>query len=150
MRVIQRGHIYELEQRAAPGPLGGIDESAPMLIQFVNMEPGHEAAGTTTQEVMRVLIDRTHYCHNCLPHRVNEQIIWHMRQIIALHEARAIEQKAWKCELRPEFVPLGEDGHFKLGLDALNVDKPGSALEEYILKPVPKLGYQTCDHRSGG
>lgn len=140
MIVKKRGHVYHLDHR------GGDNTTE---VRFVNEEPGHQEEGVTTQEVMRMLIDRTHYCHNCLPHRVNEQIIWHMRQIIALHEARAIEQKAWKGEIKPEFIPLGPDGHFKLGLDVPNIDKAGSSLEEYTLKNVPPLGKQVCNHRSG-
>lgn len=141
MQVLKRGHVYRLDQRLPEKAKNQAQHE--MLIEFVNLEPGHEAPGTTTQEIMRVLIDRTHYCNNCLPHRVNEQIIWHMRQIIALHEARAIEQKAWKGEISIEHAAVGHDGHLKL-----DARTPGE-LEELYLKLVPKLGTQKCDHRSG-
>ena len=140
MKVLQRGHRYELDIRVPEG----CGKMFAQLIDFVNLEPGHEAPGTTTQEICRVLIDRTHYCNNCLPHRVNEQIIWHFRQIIALHEARAIEQKALKGEIIPELLMLGGDGHFDL-VGYRHTD----ALEETRLKPVPPLGHQDCNHRSG-
>jgi hypothetical protein len=134
MRVIQRGHRYSLDH------VGGKEHSE---IQFQNKEPGQECEGVTTQEILRVLIDRTHYCNNCLPHRVNEQIIWYFRMAIALHEARALEQKVAKGEIKPEFEPLGPDGHLlPVGRRA---PRP---LEETVLKPVAPLGTMHCDHRS--
>jgi hypothetical protein len=132
MQVIMQGHIYDLNH------VGGKNQTR---IQFVNKEPGTECEGVTTQEILRMLIDRTHYCHNCLPHRVNAEIIWHFRQALALHEARAIERKVAKGEINPEAVILGQDGHFKW-----TPNMEVSDLQCVWLKPVPKPGEVECDH----
>jgi hypothetical protein len=134
MHIKVRGHVFELDQI-------GSDER--QVISFVNKEPGMEAPGITMQELCRVGVERTSYCHNCLPHRVNGPIIWHFRQIIALHEGRALEQKAAKGEFLPELLVTGPDGHFELPCCRNDL-----VLEERGLKPIPPLGTQTCDHRS--
>jgi hypothetical protein len=136
MIIRVKGHVYELDQ---------IGSEQHQVIKFVNKEPGMEEPGVTTQEILRMLIDRTHYCHNCLPHRVNEAIIWHFRQAIALHEARAIEQKAAKGEILPELIGKASDGHFAI---RTITPLPQLLLGEYTLKPVPPLGHFECDHRS--
>jgi hypothetical protein len=135
VKVLKRGHRYALDQ------LGSADKQ---IVQFPNKEPGQEAPGSTTQEFVRMLIDRTHYCNNCLPHRVNEQIIWHFRMIIALHEGRALEQKVAKGELKPELQSIGPDGHLML-----SGNRQPQLLEERELKPVEPLGTFHCVHRSG-
>lgn len=140
MKVIQRGHVYHVFQRRGIGE--GISE-IPAEIRYVNREPGQEHDGTITQELLRVIIDRTHYCHNCLPHRVNEQIIYHLRMALALHEARALEQRAAKGEMRPEHVSLASNGHFDLTEDDTD------PLEEVNLKPIAFPPPVVCDHRSG-
>jgi hypothetical protein len=140
MRVLQRGHIYEIDQRSGiQHGMSGVKAE----IRYVNREPGMEHDGTTTQELLRVIIDRTHYCHNCLPHRVNEQIIFHMRMALALHEARALEQQVLKGELRPEHVPLGSNGHF------LHLEDRTESLEETVLAPVIFPPPVVCNHHSG-
>lgn len=105
MRVLHAGHTYELAHR---------DGDNTTKIQFVNKEPGTEQEGVITQEVLRMLIDRTRYCNNCLPHPNNERIIYHLRMALVLHEARALERKVEKEEVSPEYVKTGEDGHFAL------------------------------------
>lgn len=114
MRTLQEGHRYALVMRRGDGQ--GLGESEQM-IGFVNREPGHEEDGTTTQEVLRALIDRTHYCDNCLPTKINEQIIHHMRMALVLHEARALIRKVEKGELMIERLETGNDGHLLLPQD---------------------------------
>lgn len=111
MKIIEPGHIYEfltLDKK----PEGSPNES----IVFVNREPGHEHPGTQTQEVLRALIDRTLHCDACLPHRVNEQIVYHLRMALILHEARALERKVEKGIIpNPESLIInGDDGHLSL------------------------------------
>lgn len=102
MIVLDKGHKYQLDN---------IDEGS-QFIQFVNKEPGREQPGVTTQEILRMLIDRTWYCDSCLPWEGNAEIVYHFRMALALHEARAIIRKVEKGELKPELVKIAGDGHF--------------------------------------
>lgn len=116
MKVIEIGHVYRPTIRTPDGSSihYGVDAENPEIV-FVNKQPGQEHDGTTTQEVLRVLLDRTRHCANCMPHRNNEQIIHHLRMALVLHEARALERKVEKGEFMPEYVSTGGDGHFDLG-----------------------------------
>lgn len=120
MEVLEKGHIYRPAIRKIPGgttylDVGGIKPQ--QTITFINKEPGREHDGTTTQEVLRILLDRTRHCNNCLPHRNNEQVIYHLRMALVLHEARALERKMEKGDYLPEYVPVGDDGHFRLPME---------------------------------
>lgn len=108
MLVFERGHVYHLKEV----PWG--ESSEVQIIRFRNVEPGKRVPGVTTQEILRVLIDRTHYCNNCLPHPVNERIIHHLRMALVLHESRALERKTLKGDIFPEEITTGNDGHFIL------------------------------------
>lgn len=109
MKVIQAGHIYEL---------ANIDGTGTGRLVFVNREEGNKHAGTQTQEALRALIDRTKYCDNCLRWEGNDQIIYHLRMALVLHEARALIRKVEKGQLPVEFVATHPaDGHFLLTLD---------------------------------
>lgn len=61
-----------------------------------------------------MLIDRTRYCNNCLPHPNNERIIYHLRMALVLHECRALERMTEKGEIQPEYVATGGNGHFSV------------------------------------
>lgn len=114
MQVLERGHVYVPETRTPDGK--SIRALGPNVqkITFVNKQPGQEHDGTTTQEILRVLIDRTRHCANCMPHPVNEQVVYHLRRALVLHEMRALERKFEKGEYIPEYVPVGGDGHFSM------------------------------------
>jgi hypothetical protein len=131
MRVIEPGHIYELDH---------IDGLKKQTVTFVNREDNpHE--GTQTQEVLRmcidmmsVLIDRTNHCDACLRWEGNDQIIKamsesqrQMRRAILLHESRAVERKLEKGNHNIENYPVGPDGHIDLrGVYSMGqVDKEG-------------------------
>jgi hypothetical protein len=105
MKIIEPGHIYELNQ------LDGSQDQNKLV--FVNRED-RPHAGTQTQEVLRALIDRTQHCDNCLRWEGNDLIIHHLRMALALHEARALLRKAEKGYYSPEKIQIGEDGHFLL------------------------------------
>lgn len=111
MKVIEPGHIYTMDEIDV-----GIDEGRtrvnPQLV-FVNREDNPHP-GVQTQEVLRVLIDRTIHCDNCLPHPIDTNIIFHLRMALVLHEARALVRKAEKGLIEPENIAVGEDGHFAL------------------------------------
>ncbi len=104
MNVKEPGHIYELRQLDGPGY---------ERLSFVNREDKPHA-GTTTQEVLRALIDRTQHCDNCLRWAGNDEIIKHLRMALVMHESRAIIRKVEKGEMRPEEFPVDTDGHFIL------------------------------------
>lgn len=105
MKILEPGHIYELNQ---------VDGNGKETLRFVNREPGTEHPGTQTQEVIRALIDRTMHCDNCLRWEGNDKIIHHLRMALTLHEARALERKAEKGYYAPERQAVGKDGHFVL------------------------------------
>ncbi len=119
MRVIEPGHIYELDQLDGDG--------TPLRITFVNREATPHA-GTQTQEVLRMqidilstLIDRTNHCDACLRWDGNDKIVKAMseaqrqlRLAILLHEQRALERKMDKG-LAVEQIPTDYDGHFLVG-----------------------------------
>jgi len=112
VKVIEKGHIYELAQLDTAHPDNKKPE--PVILRFVNREAGTEHPGTQTQEVLRALIDRTQHCDGCLRWEGNDKIIFHLRMALALHEARALERKTEKGELYPESIKTGSDGHFIL------------------------------------
>lgn len=119
MKVIEPGHIYELEQLDAPV------DCEPQIIEFVNREPGTEHPGTQTQELLRVqidvlnvLIDRTNHCDGCIRWEGNDKIIKalseaqrQLRLAIIYHEQRALERKQHKGVFNIENLPVGGDGH---------------------------------------
>lgn len=116
MKIVEPGHIYRLnwlDGHANTEPeMWGHQLSRDDLI-FVNREDNPHP-GTQTQEVLRALIDRTMHCDNCLRWEGNDQIIYHLRQALVLHEARALGRKVEKGELRPERIITDKDGHFEL------------------------------------
>ena len=106
MKVIKKGHVYELDH---------LDGKEKQTLTFVCREDElglHE--GTQTQEVIRVLINRTQHCDRCLRWEGNDLIVQHLRMALALHEARALLRKTEKGILKPEEIALGTDGHFDL------------------------------------
>lgn len=119
MRIKEPGHIYLLDWID-----GEPADSHQNKLIFVNRESGTEHPGTQAQEVLRALIDRTMHCDNCLRWSGNDQIIYHLRMALVLHEARALARKTEKGLIRPELVHVAADGHYKLqkkrqhGIDA--------------------------------
>lgn len=118
MEIIEPGHIYRLSWLddtpatfRETGQVQDVHTEADLI--FVNREDTPHG-GTQTQEVLRALIDRTMHCDNCLRWEGNDKIIYHLRMALALHEARALERKIEKSELRPEQVAVDADGHFAL------------------------------------
>lgn len=109
MKIIEPGHVYELDQ------LDMKVNTEPVVLRFVNREETEtQHAGTQTQEVLRALIDRTVHCDNCVRWESNDQIIYHLRMALVLHEARHLERLVEKDMLKPERAAVGPDGHFAL------------------------------------
>lgn len=111
MKVIEKGHIYQPVNRKERS---SGTELPDQTITFINKEHGREHDGTTTQEVIRILIDRTRHCANCMPHPNNERIVYHLRMALVLHEARALERKVEKDYFQVEYLETGEDGHLQV------------------------------------
>lgn len=111
MKVLDKGHKYELNQRRGAD---GLPADGKDTLQFVNREDGRKCDGVTTQEVIRALIDRTYYCNDCLEWSGNQLIVDHLRMALVLHEARAMIRKVEKGQLPIEHILLGEDGHLSL------------------------------------
>lgn len=140
MEVLEKGHIYAPQIRTPSGEAYQGDGKA-QRITFVNKQPGQEHSGTTTQEVIRCLLDRTRHCANCMPHPNNERIVYHLRMALVLHEARALERKTEKGDFIPEYLVTGGDGHF-----ALRESQPDDALHITHLIPHRNDWDRQCNH----
>lgn len=138
MRVIEPGHIYEVEQLDAPANSPTVNRAVLQMV-FVNREHNPHP-GSQTQEYIRVLvdclnvlIDRTNHCDSCLRWEGNDRIIKNfseaqrqLRLALLHHEARALERKIDKIGLEPESIPINPDGHFSLwGNDPSGLSGPG-------------------------
>ena len=121
MKILEAGHVYELayiDRRSDNDLEHGI-------LAFVNREDTPHP-GTQTQEVIRALIDRTRHCNNCLPWDGNDDIIYHLRMALILHESRALWRKVEKGLIDPEHICVGSDGHFSLTTNPSSPDTPES------------------------
>ena len=132
MRVLDPGHVYELDQ------LGG----GTQIIRFVKRSGGaitypEEWPGVQVQEVLRALIDRTKYLYDILPCHETADALEFLREALYLYEVRAWRRKyeginrkepahddgerhrAWRGEpegvpftsYEIELLPIGPDGH---------------------------------------
>ena len=108
MKAIIPGHLYELDH---------LDGDRKQQLRFVDRGHGTNYQGTYNQEVLRVLIDRVQFLHAEQPWILNEQIIYHLRMALVLHEARALGRKVEKGQLLPEQLPVGRDGHFLFSVE---------------------------------
>ena len=108
MKTVYDGHTYLLDH---------LDGDGQTLLQFVQRAPHHHPKeGTTNQEVCRALIDRVKLLDSEQPWEGNDEILFHLRMVIALHEIRAMTKHIEKGELAIEHAKLGEDGHLDLSL----------------------------------
>lgn len=107
MKAIDPGHRYMVE------PLDGGSDQEIRFVKRFRDELNH--AGTTNQELLRVLIHRLGILHAELPWDGNEEIIRHLRMALVLHEARALIRKVEKGEINPEDIKVSPvDGHVVL------------------------------------
>jgi hypothetical protein len=118
MKVIEPGHVYELDQLDGDG--------RPLRLVFVNREQTPHA-GTQTQEVLRMqidiidtLVDRTNHCDACLSSVFDPMIVKalteaqrQLRLALLHHEQRAIGQKAFRG-VPIDVWPTGLDGHLEI------------------------------------
>src|SRR5918993_3647865 len=90
MKVIEAGHVYEVEN---------VDGIGKQRIEFVRRrndaaqllsdEGGDRREGILTQELIRVAIDRTLYLNNEAPCIENVEIVTALRRVLSLYESRA-------------------------------------------------------------
>lgn len=114
MICLDAGHKYKLAT---------LDGDVDVILTFVKRNepqekyPGNANAypGTTTQEVLRALIDRQKYVNNQKPSLVNKQIIYFLRMCIWLLEYRAAEKKKQHLVIDAldsiEYRETKDDGH---------------------------------------
>lgn len=137
MKALDAGHLYELRQ---------LDTDKTVQMRFVKrnsstVQRDEEWAGLQTQEVMRVLIDRTKFLNDLIPCVESEQSLYHLRQALYLYEVRAYIRKTqdknrkgehddtlspkrhrqgeeFDVPFRSDIIedyPIGEDGHVIVG-----------------------------------
>jgi hypothetical protein len=90
MKVLVVGHQYEVDNF----------ESGTSLIQFIHKEPSETdntrlvtvSDGTTNEELLRVLIDRTEYLNSKFPCRENSIAITKMQEALMWFEKRTADR----------------------------------------------------------
>ena len=106
MKVLDSGHRYSLK-------CNGIVEDCKELVFYKDEKingTGHK--GTTNQEVVRALIDRIKFLDSQKPHWVNQKIIYHLRQVLGLHEIRHIQRMIDEGFPIENIMPDGPNDHF--------------------------------------
>lgn len=97
MRVIYPGHTYELDHL----DVGTADINCdPTILRFVKRigekfpgNSGPSVSGTTTQEVIRALLDRTQYVNRQRPDPTNYRVIKSLRSALVDLEIRAARER---------------------------------------------------------
>ena len=107
MKILEKGHKYKLDT---------LDGEFPVELTFVKRFRGIDNhAGTTSQEVLRCLIDRVQTLDAEDSWEGNHEIIKNLRLALVLHESRALIRKVEKGKMHPETILVSsQDGHFKL------------------------------------
>ena len=93
MKIIDKGHKYAAQDNNS---LNHSNE-----IRFFKdplLHEGSSQEGTTNQELVRILIDRVQYLEEEKHSKYNEEIIFHLRSVIALHEKRHLDRLLEKSE----------------------------------------------------
>ncbi len=93
MKAIVAGHLYQLDNFEKP-----FNEQQ---LQFIHKQPSAEdstklelvADGTTNEEVLRVLIDRTQYLNSKFPCRENSIAITKMEEALMWFEKRTADRQ---------------------------------------------------------
>lgn len=79
MKVLTPGHLYELDS---------MEETNPQRLQFIQKEKNEAGQfvtvqdGTTNEEVLKVLIDRTKTLYDKLPSEETGKAIYHLNQAL--------------------------------------------------------------------
>jgi hypothetical protein len=110
MKIIEPGHIYKVEN---------VDGHGTQIIKFVRrrddnadvLPPDQRREGIQSQELLRVLIDRTIYLHNENPWHENVQVIQMLRECLRLYDSRAARASLKKLNMPEKHKPCNECGH---------------------------------------
>lgn len=100
MRIIEPGHVYAL--RNTPDGTSPGEQAGEQVVRFVRRRDGRGekieevAEGTLSQELLRVLIDRTLYLFAEKPCAEDVAILEHLRAALTLYETRAAGQHVAK------------------------------------------------------
>jgi hypothetical protein len=105
MKVIDKGHEYLLQNNKTLSGGTGLTFFKDATIN------SNGYAGTTNQEVLRALIDRVKFLDKQVPHAGNQDIIYHLRQALILHEMRHLQRLVDKGEA-VELIKINKNGHF--------------------------------------
>lgn len=89
MKILDEGHKYLLDQL-------GTEEKH--VLKFLKrsgkiIEHEDEHPGLQTQEVLRVLIDRTEYLNSLIPCAESQDAAYHLRMALYMYEVRAYRRK---------------------------------------------------------
>lgn len=101
MNVIRPGHKYTLASFENPNQF--------QVLQFIEKEPRFQGSnemvtindGTTTEEVLAALIDRTETLNAKFPSEYNANAITHMKAALQYFEERTASRKARGVEGKP-------------------------------------------------
>lgn len=110
MKIIQPGHVYDVENIDGPGT---------QRIQFTErrgwdaelLPEDKRTPGIQSQELLRVLIDRTIYLHAEQAWHENVDIINHLRAALTLYESRAAHRHLEKLSMIERHLPCSKCGH---------------------------------------
>lgn len=110
MRVLQGGHAYELENVGGDGV---------QIIQFVEkrdrngeiLPENQWIRGILSQELLRVLIDRTLYLNAEAPCDEDTEIVECLRRALCLYESRAARRTIEKLTMVERARPCPQCGH---------------------------------------
>lgn len=104
MRVIDPGHVYELDC---------LKDEGTVRLQFYKdpeIHHGVHMGGPSTQEVIRACIERVQSLDKEKPWDGNQGIITHLRMALIGFEIRALERAVEKGEA-VELLPVNSRGH---------------------------------------
>ena len=104
MKVLDEGHTYTLQNNKSDK----CDVTLSFFKDRVINGDGYE--GTTNQEVLRALIDRVKFLDKQVPHKNNQEILYHLRKAIVLHEQRHLDRLLEKG-VEVENLEIFSDSH---------------------------------------
>lgn len=133
MRVIDPGHIYEMDQLGGGTQRLVFPKRSGGAIQYPEEWPG-----VLTQEVARVLVDRTQYLNAVLPCVESLNAIQFLRMTIFEYEARAYRRKREKVN---RMQPAHEDCDRPRGWRDEPYDDVPFNEQEIELRPVGADGH---------
>lgn len=114
MKVVDPGHVYELHN---------VDGTGTQTVRFVRRRDLHgepliseaREEGILTQELLRVVIDRTLYLYAEAPCDEDTEIVESLRRALTLYESRAARRTIERLAKPEQAQPCGRCGHLLCG-----------------------------------